>query len=290
MPAYLGLATSADFPDLYADDEPLVAALRSRGAEPVPAVWDDPEQDWAAYDLVVIRSTWDYHERRDAFVAWARSVPRLANPADVVKWNTDKTYLRSLAAQGIPVVPTAWVDDATPLSSLLDTYGWSDVVVKPAVSAGARNTLRCRAGDLDEGEALLRKIVAGGMAMVQPYVPSVEAHGERSLLYVEGTYGHCVRRNPALSLEGESRYDARPVDATDAERAVAERVLAAVGTPLLYARVDLVHDEAGDPMLIELEVTEPQLFLRYGPQTAERLADAIVARVGSAGSSTTSGS
>lgn len=290
MPARIGLATSAEWPDLYTDDEPLVAALRARDAIAVPAVWDDPGQDWAAYDLVVVRSTWDYFERRDAFVAWARSVPRLANPAGIVDWNTDKTYLRGLAERGIPVVPTAWVTDATPLSSVLAEHGWSDVVVKPAISAGARNTLRCAAGDLGDGEALLRKIVAGGVAMVQPYVPSVEAHGERSLLYVEGAYGHAVRRNPALSLEGESRYDARPVDATDAERAVAAAVLDAVGTPLLYARVDLVHDESGAPMLIELEVTEPQLFLRYGLPTAQRLADAIVARVGSAGSSTTSGS
>jgi glutathione synthase/RimK-type ligase-like ATP-grasp enzyme len=290
MPAHIGLATSPDFPDLYVDDEPLVAALRARGADAVPAVWDDPAQDWAAYDLVVIRSTWDYHERRDAFVAWARSVPRLANPADVVEWNTDKTYLRELAARGIPVVPTAWVADGTPLSSVLDDHGWTDVVVKPAVSAGARNTLRCAAGDLADGEALLRKIVVGGVAMVQPYVPSVETPGERSLLYVKGAYGHAVRRNPALSLEGESRYDARPVEATDAERALAEAALDAVGTPLLYARVDLVHDESGAPMLIELEVTEPQLFLRYGLPTAQRLADAIVAWAGNVGSSTTSGS
>jgi glutathione synthase/RimK-type ligase-like ATP-grasp enzyme len=290
MPLRIALATSADLPDLFTDDDPLRAALLARGAVPVPAVWDDPEQDWAAYDLVVVRSTWDYHEWRDAFVAWARSVPRLLNPPSIVEWNTDKTYLRGLAEAGLPVVPTAWVTDATPLRAVLEDNGWHDVVVKPAVSAGARNTLHCNASDLGEGEALLRKIVAQGVAMVQPYLTSVEDYGERSLLYVEGAFGHAVRRNPALSMDGDERYDARLVTPTGEELALASAVLAAVGEPLLYARVDVVRDDAGTPLLIELEVTEPQLFLRFSNETAARLADAIVARAGSAGSSTTTGS
>jgi glutathione synthase/RimK-type ligase-like ATP-grasp enzyme len=289
MPARIALATSAEFPDLYTDDEPLRAALLARGAVPVPAVWDDPGQDWAAYDLVVVRSTWDYFERRDAYVAWARTVPRLANSARVVEWNTDKTYLRGLAESGLEVVPTAWVTGSQPLREVAGDRGWTDVVVKPAVSAGARNTLHCAPED-EAGEALLRKIVADGVAMVQPYLPSVEGYGERSLLFVEGTFTHAVRRNPALSLEGESRYDARLVEATDAELALARRVLDAVGEPLLYARVDLVHEADGTPLLIELEVTEPQLFLRFSEECARALADAAVARAGSAGSSTTNGS
>lgn len=289
MPARIGLATSAELPNLFSDDDPLRAALLARGAVPVPAVWNDPEQDWAAYDLVVVRSTWDYHERRDEFVAWARSVPRLLNPPAVVEWNTDKTYLRSLAEAGVPVVPTAWVTDGTPLREVMEAYGWTDVVVKPAVSAGARNTLRCGLGDPD-GEALLRAIAARGVAMVQPYLVSVEDYGERSLLFVDGAFGHAVRRNPALSTEGDARYDARLVTPTEAELALARGVLDAVDAPLLYARVDLVRDDADEPVLIELEVTEPQLFLRFSNATAAALADAIVARAGSAGSSTTNGS
>jgi glutathione synthase/RimK-type ligase-like ATP-grasp enzyme len=283
----VALATAAAFPDLYTDDEPLRAALLARGVVPVPAVWDDPAQDWAAYDLVVLRSTWDYHERRDEFVAWARSVPRLANPARVVEWNTDKTYLRGLAEAGLPVVPTRWATSPVSLASLAE--GWDDVVVKPAVSAGARNTLRCNASS-PEGQALLELIVTSGTAMVQPYLDSVEGYGERSLLFAGGSFTHAVRRNPALSMEGEERYDARLVDATPEELALAERVLAQVPEPLLYARVDLVPGPDGAPLLIELEVTEPQLFLRFSDAAAQRLADAVVAVVGSAGSSRTSGS
>jgi glutathione synthase/RimK-type ligase-like ATP-grasp enzyme len=282
----VALATCAEFPDLYSDDDPLRAALAARGVTAEPAVWDDAAVDWAAYDLVVVRSAWDYFERRDSFVAWARSVPRLANPAEVIEWNTDKTYLRGLAEAGVPVVPTAWVTSPTALTDV----GWDDVVVKPAVSAGARNTLHRKASD-PEAQALLDMIVAEGItAMVQPYLDSVEGYGERSLLFCEGTFTHAVRRNPALSMEGEERFAARPVEPTEVELEVARAVLAEVGQTLLYARVDVVPGPDGEPLLIELEVTEPQLFLRHSEAAAERLADAVVARAGSAGSSTTSGS
>ncbi len=285
----IALATCAEIPDLYDDDEPLRAALLARGADVVPAVWDDAGRDWAAYDLVVIRSTWDYHERRDAFVAWARSVPRLANAATVVEWNTDKTYLRELAEAGLPVVPTAWVTAPASLSDVAGGHGWGEVVVKPAVSAGARNTLRCLRTDA-EGQALLDRIVAEGTAMVQPYLDAVEGYGERSLLFVEGAFTHAVRRNPALSTEGEERFDARLVEATPDELRLARNVLALVPEPPLYARVDMVPGPDGSPVLMELEVTEPQLFLRFSEPAAAALADAVVARAGSAGSSTTTGS
>ena len=285
----VALATSAEFPELFSDDDGLVSALAARGAVPVPSVWDDPSVDWASFDLVVIRSTWDYVGRRDAYVAWARSVPRLHNPARVVEWNTDKTYLRSLAESGVPVVPTAYADEPAVLAALCDAYGWDDVVVKPTVSAGARNTVRCRAGSR-EGQALLDAIVRDGTAMVQPYLDSVEDYGERSLLFVDGVLTHAVRRNPALSLAGDARYDARLVEATEEEAALGKLVLAEVPESLLYARVDLVRGMAGEPLLIELEVTEPQLFLRFSDAGAAALADAIVARAGSAGRSTTTGS
>jgi len=280
----IALATDADFADLFFDDEPLRDALRARGAEVDAAVWDDPQRDWTAYDLVVVRSTWDYTERRDDYLAWARSVPRLANPANVLEWNTDKTYLRRFTDAGVPVVPTVWAPGA------LSTVPWDDVVVKPNVSAGARDTLRC-ASDSDEGQALLDAIAASGRTpMVQPYLDSVEGYGERSLVFVEGTFSHAVRRNPALSTDGFTRYDAARVEPTDAELALAARVLDAAGEVLLYARVDVVPGPAGTPLLIELEVTEPQLFLRFRPEAAGVLADAAVARAGSGGSSTTSGS
>lgn len=281
----IALATNAEFAELFFDDDLLREALVARGVDAVPAVWDDPAQDWAAYDLVVVRSTWDYTERVAEFLAWADAVPRLANEAAVLRWNTDKTYLRGLAEAGVPVVPTRWLTDAAALREV----EWDDVVVKPNVSAGARDTLRCAPGSA-EAASLVDAIVASGRtAMVQPYLDGVEGYGERSLLFAEGTFTHAVRRNPALSSEGFTRYDAARVEPTDAELDVARRALAAAGRPMLYARVDVVPSADG-PVLMELEVTEPQLFLRFSPEAAEVLADAVVARAGSAGSSTTTGS
>jgi glutathione synthase/RimK-type ligase-like ATP-grasp enzyme len=285
----IALATNAEFADLFFDDEPLRNALLARGADVAPAVWDDPAQDWASYDLVVLRSVWDYVERRDEFVAWAHAVPRLANSARLVEWNTDKTYLRGLAEAGVPVVPTAWVTGSASLDVLLRERGWPRAVVKPAVSAGARDTMLSNGAD-PAAQALLDRLAANGTAMVQPYLPSVEDYGERSLLFMGGRLTHAVRRNPALSTDGFTRYDARLVDVAPEELAVARAVLAALDETPLYARVDLARDEAGAPLLMELEVTEPQLFLRFSEPAAQALADATVALAGSAGSSTTTGS
>jgi glutathione synthase/RimK-type ligase-like ATP-grasp enzyme len=285
----IALATDAEFADLFFDDEPLRAGLLSRGAAVDAAVWDDPGRDWAAYDLVVIRSTWDYVERRDEFVRWAYAVPRLANSARLVEWNTDKTYLRGLGEAGVPVVPTAWVDTPASLPDLLAERGWERAVVKPAVSAGARDTLLCSPDD-PEAQALLDRLASNGTAMVQPYLPSVEEYGERSLLFMDGALTHAVRRNPALTTEGFTRYDAARVDPADDELAVARAVFAQLPETPLYARVDVARDASGTPLLMELEVTEPQLFLRFAPEAAEALAAAVVARAGSAGSSTTTGS
>lgn len=285
----IALATNAEFAGLFFDDEPLRSALLERGASVDAAVWDDPGRDWAAYDLVVVRSTWDYVERRDEFVRWAHSVPRLANSARLIEWNTDKTYLRALGSAGVPVVPTAWLTSPGSLADLLAERGWTRAVVKPAVSAGARDTLLCGPGDA-EGQALLDKLVSYGTAMVQPYLPSVEEYGERSLLFADGVFTHAVRRNPALTTEGFTRYDARLVDPAVDELAVARAVFEQLPETPLYARVDVARDDPGVPLLMELEVTEPQLFLRFSPAAAETLAGAVVARAGSAGSSTTTGS
>ena len=147
MSLRIALVTCSTLPDLDPDDQRLLGPLRARGAEPVPAVWDDPSVDWSAFDLAVIRNTWDYTARRDEFVAWARSVPRLANPAPVIEWNTDKRYLADLAAAGLPVVPTAWLADASDDLPESGTH-----VLKPAVGAGSVDAARFSLGDEHEAQ------------------------------------------------------------------------------------------------------------------------------------------
>ncbi|RKE22400.1 RimK family alpha-L-glutamate ligase [Streptomyces sp. TLI_171] len=269
-PARVAYATCRGVDDV--ETLPVLAAFARLGVSAEAVLWDDPAADWAGYDLVLIRSVWDYILQRDAFLAWARrtaALTRLANPVPVLERNTDKTYLRELAAAGVPVVPTRWVAPGDELPAL----DWPEVVVKPTVSSGARDTVRTA----DHAEALAHVgalTAAGRTAMVQPYLAMVEDEGETSLLYLGGEFSHAVRRGPML---GGGFADV-PREPEADQLALAERVLDAVAerSELLYARVDLVRTPDGAPVLIELELTEPRLFLGLHPAGPDRLAAAAL--------------
>ncbi|MEV4560066.1 hypothetical protein AB0K51_24165 [Kitasatospora sp. NPDC049285] len=249
---------------------PVLAAFARLGVVADAVVWDDRSAEWTGYDLVLVRSVWDYILRRDAFLSWARrtaALTRLANPVPVLERNTDKTYLRELAAAGVPIVPTAWVAPGEEPAG----FDWPELVVKPTVSSGARDTLRTT----DHGAALAHiagLTAAGRTAMVQPYLSMVEDEGETSLLFLGGEFSHAVRRGPMLG--GGFADVAREPEAD--QLALAEQVLATVPErrELLYARLDLVRTEDGAPALIELELTEPRLFLALHPKGPDRLAAA----------------
>lgn len=267
---------------------PLVAALRAAGADAEAVHWDDPDADWAAYDLVVIRSTWDYSGRAAEFTAWAErcaEATRLANPAAVVRWNTDKRYLGDLAAAGVPVVPTRYVAPGEPCGPR-DLPGGHDFVVKPVFGAGARLAARYTPAERGTAAAQVARLHAGGLtAMVQPYLERIDVSGERALQYAGGRLLHASRKRAVLSPG--TAYDAQktahpglePWTPTAAELAVAESALAAVpGAPeLLYARVDLVDGPDGAPCVMELELVEPNLFLWLHPGSLERVVAEILA-------------
>jgi hypothetical protein len=274
----IALATCRDLPDGDPDDRPLRDAL---GAAFV--AWDDPDADWDAFDTVVVRSTWDYVGRREAFLDWAeRAGKRLHNPAAVLRWNTDKRYLADLAAAGLPVVDTAFV---APGERFAPDAVRGPLVVKPTVSAGARDTAR-HDDPVAAGEHVAALHAGGRVAMVQPYVEAVEEAGETALLYLDGAYSHAIRKGPLLVGDAEQdptglfiTEDIRPREPSPDERAAADRVMDWVterfGT-LLYARVDLLPGD--EPALLELELTEPSLFLAHADGATERLARAIAAR------------
>lgn len=281
----IAVVTSSAFPDLFFDDHPLLAALAARGLRAQPAVWDDPSADWSAPKLAVIRSTWDYYLRLDDFLAWAAktaSVTSLWNPEPVLRWNTHKTYLRDLEQRGVPIVPTAWITAGTPvpdLAQLMAARGWQRVVIKPAVSAGAFETILVDAASVEQGQRHIERLSPGVDLMVQPFLSSVDDYGERSLLYIDGRLSHAIRRAPALGQGAGRPFDSDPAAPAPDEIDVATTVLAAAPADLLYARVDLARDDTGQPRLMELELVEPQLFLRHKPAAVDRLADAITARV-----------
>ncbi|MBG0563585.1 ATP-grasp domain-containing protein [Actinoplanes aureus] len=286
----VALVTCANFPDLWDDDHPLRDALRERGVIVDAVRWDDASADWSRYDLTVLRSPWDYVARRDAFVEWARGVPRLANPGDIVAWNTDKRYLSDLAAAGIPIIPTEFVAPGEAWTAPAE----GEWVVKPTISAGSQDTGRyALPAQRALAEAHVERLTAGGRtAMIQPYLAAVDTSGETAVLCTpdatgELTFSHAIRKGAMLNAPGQGAKDPGAETITTrtpapAELELAERVLATIpggAKRLLYARVDMIPGPDGSPMLIELELTEPSLFLRTAPGAAGRLADAILNRL-----------
>jgi hypothetical protein len=282
--ARVALVTCAELPDLDPDDRLLVAPLADLGVGADAVVWDDAGVNWGTYDLVVLRSVWDYVRRRDEFVAWARTVPRLMNSADVVAWNTDKRYLSELVSAGLPVVPTDWIAPADAWA--LPTRG--EWVIKPAVSAGSLDTGRYDTADPGHRQLaaahVARLQAADRLVMVQPYLPSVDTYGETSLLFFAGEYSHAIRKGPMLTgpeVAVDGLYKEEEIEArrpTEAELGVGVRALAAVpggAGRLLYARVDLIPGRDGEPLVVELELTEPSLFLATSPHAPALFAHAI---------------
>jgi O-ureido-D-serine cyclo-ligase len=288
--ATVAIASCREAIERYHDeDEPhLLAALRSRGLEVGVWAWDDPAAPWEQQDLVLVRSTWDYPTRRDELLAWAERVQaatRLANDAETLRWTTDKRYLAELEAVGVPVVATRFLAPG----DVLD-LGPADVelVVKPTVSAGSQDTARYRPaqrGDADRHAADL--LAAGREVMVQPYLEAVDHHGETAVVHLGGRYSHGMRKGALLSPGGgpvDGLYAAEQMavrEPSPAERALAEQVLGALplATPPLYARIDLLAAADGSPVVLEVELAEPSLFLSHVPEAADRLADAVLARL-----------
>jgi glutathione synthase/RimK-type ligase-like ATP-grasp enzyme len=268
----VALATAAEIPDGDEDFPALIAALAGLGVVAEPAVWDG-DLDWAGFDLVVLRSTWDYAERRDAFLAWAGSLPRVLNSLPVLEWNTDKQrYLTDLAAAGVSVVPTEFLAPGQELDAPDGAF-----VVKPAISAGGRSSARFEPGEDAAARALVARIHADGRtAMVQPYLGDVE---EVDLVFIDGAYSHALHRRVPLPAAGDREVfyldeELRSARASGSDRLVAERALAVAPGELLYGRVDLVQGA-----VLELEIAEPSLYLGFGEGAADRLAHAIFGRL-----------
>jgi hypothetical protein len=279
------------FPDLYDDDFGVRDGLRAAGVDADAVCWDDRTADWDRYDLAVIRSPWDYPPRRDEFVAWAHSVPRLANPADIIEWNSDKVYLRELAAAGLPVTPTEFV----PPPAAWTPPAAGDWVIKPTISVAALDSGRYRLpGEADLAVAHVRRLHdAGRSAMIQPYLAAVDTAGETSVLCTpeaggELAYSHAIRKGALLTgpdvgaPHGEYTEEIEPRVPSGAELALAAATLAVVpggAKRLLYARVDMIPGPDGSPLLVELELIEPSMFFRAAPGSAERMVTAILDRL-----------
>ncbi len=285
-PARVSIATCKILPEPDPDQAPLLEALGAAGAEAERLAWDDAEApDPARFDLCLLRSTWNYYENPEAFLTWCEQAAQrtaLLNGVGAVRWNLHKAYLKQLERAGVRIVPTHLLERgrAGEATALLEQAGWEDVVVKPAISASSFSTRRFRTGEREQAARFLAVLAQERDAMVQRYMASVEAVGERALVWIAGAFTHAIRKQPRFTGEDERVSHALPP--ADDERAFAERVMEAIPTQLrtdlLYARVDLMRDDDGAIALSELELIEPSLFLAQSPAAMERFVAAILER------------
>lgn len=292
----IALVTCAALPDLDPDERLLRASLAAAGADVEAVVWDDSTVLWRGFDAAIIRSTWDYTEDVFAFREWALRAglaTRLFNPADVIAWNTDKRYLLDLLEQGIAIVPTTFITPSDRAHTpVVPSEEHAEFVVKPAVSAGSRDTMRYSVTtELEQaGQHVDRLLADDRVVMIQPYLESVDTLGETGMIFIDGEFSHAIRKGQMLRREGAGdmvdglyvREDIATTDVTGAQLALAEQVLGAIprlDEPPLYARIDVVWDSAGHPLLLELELTEPSLFFAHDARAADRLAAAVLARL-----------
>ncbi len=295
--ADIALVTAAEALELDEDLPALLDALGRRDLVPSVVVWDHPDVDWADAPLTVVRSTWDYTTRRPEFLAWSRYVAdrsRLVNSPAVLAWNTDKVYLAELEAAGVPIVPSVFVHPGETI--VLPAFG--EFVVKPTVAAGSRDAGRFDAADPQPAFAHATSMLAEGRTvMIQPYQRSVDDQGETALLYFGGGFSHAInkgpllaRRDPADPLTWEpsralfAPERITPTVPTKAERAVGAQVLESLAglrsvgnelSPAPYARIDVVEGDDGAVLLLEVELTEPSVFLDTDTGAADRFAEVL---------------
>lgn len=270
--------------------EHLSKGLTAAGIKVHPTAWTDHVDSvdgLMGFDLILPLITWGYYTDHPkwlkACTLWEASGLPFANPARVIAWNSDKSYLGRLAAKGIAIPPTIFCDEVTPeaIETAYTQFSTPTLIVKPTVSAGAWKTLKIEAGD-DLVAAL--ELAPSGPAMIQPFMPTIGTEGETSLLFFGGSFSHAVNKRPGA--EGEFRiqvqyggqYQALS-SVPDAAMTLALKTLEAIDEPLLYARIDMVPDETGQWCLMEAELIEPDFYLAAAPEAGNRFGQAVATRL-----------
>ncbi len=265
------------------DDNLLQAALDDLGISSVRVEWSDPHQDWSEFRCAVFRTTWDYFERFDEFSAWlarVQSLTRLCNDSSIIEWNMDKHYLADLQAKGVAVVPSKFVERGTKieLRELLAETAWDDAVIKPCVSGAARHTYRVHRENAAELDPVIEGLLSAESLLLQPFQPAIVEHGEDSLMVFNGRFSHAVRK---VAKPGDFRVQddhggtVHHYEPTPGQIELAESAMAVCHPPPAYGRVDMVQVNNGKYAVMELELIEPELWLRYLPTAAMSFAQAI---------------
>lgn len=270
--------------NILAEDGLLQEALTRCGLTSVRVDWAAPDIDWSSFRCAVFRTTWDYFERFAMFDAWLNRIERetrLCNLGSTVRWNMDKHYLADLADRGVPVVPSRFLErgSARTLKELLVETGWDELVIKPCVSGAARHTYRVNRQTASERQSLITKLLEQEAMIVQPFQTDIVRTGEDSLMVFGGRFSHAVRK---VAKAGDFRVQddhggtVHQYQPTDEQITLAEKAVAACHPVPVYGRVDMVRDNNGRLAVMELELIEPELWLRCHLPAAEQFADGIV--------------
>ncbi len=274
--------------DLYTqnildEDKLLTAALQAKGLQAIRVDWADETFNWQDAGVAVFRSTWDYFDRFAAFSAWlekTKELTRFVNPYALIRWNLDKHYLLDLQARGVNIPETIFIEagETTTLAAVVAQSGWEEVILKPAVSGAARHTYRLRAEDIARHEAIFRHLIANEAMMLQVFQRSVPEKGEIALMYFNGHYSHAVLK---IAKPGDFRVQddfggtVHAYQPTPAEIDLGARAIHACQPVPVYGRVDIIEDNYGNPAVGEVELIEPELWLRMYPAAAEKMAGAL---------------
>ena len=292
MSRVIALVSGAEAREFDTDLPHLSRALGDRGIITEVVDWDNASVDWSRFSMAIVRSPWDYHRRYPEFLTWldaVSAVTTLQNPADIIRWNTNKEYLDELVDAKIGIVPTTFVRSAQDLVTITNEGMLErDIVVKPTISAGSNNTERHEESPVKAAAHLGFLLDAGFIAMVQPYQRFIDERGETGMVYFNGQLSHSFRKGAILATGENIKNglftveDIAPRTASAQERELGEAVMTFVkkkwGEYPLYARVDVVRGSAGVPVVMELELAEPSFFLQVDHEAPSRFASAVLAR------------
>lgn len=262
----------------------ILDALKEKGLTVAVTNWDDPNYDWSQTRAVVFRTIWDYFERYEEFELWMKktsSKTQFINSYDLVKWNIDKHYLADLEKAGIAIVPTAFVDSDNyqSIDQVCKEKGWSDVVIKPAIAGGAFHTHKVLESEREQYEELFKKLVSERDMLIQPYIKSIASRGEASLMVFNGEYTHAILKKAKAGdyrVQDDWGGTVHEYTPSEEEIAFAKACFAACPSLPAYGRADILWDDDGSILLGELEIIEPELWIRNAPESAQTFAEGII--------------
>lgn len=283
----IAIITCSEHPQGVIEDKPLFDALIQSNINYEICIWDQPN-DWSKYDICLLRSVWDYHEKFENFIKWTHEVEKvsnLSNPLSVIEWNSDKKYLQELHGHEINIAPTIWlaqhsiIDLKSELSKLPDAHQY---FLKPTVGADSSGTFRFNTEEIEKAQQHLNQWISSHDMMLQSYLPSVESYGEVSLIFIDGKFSHAIRKIP---VKGDYRVQ-DTFGATDTpHKASQQEINIAVSTvdfiktkfgQLSYARIDLLQDVKNQPVINEIELIEPSLFFHHHHPAAHNLINSLI--------------